>query len=43
MILRRILLVANTTQDSEEGSTVKYYNDGSMDNQTFNDSMNKNG
>ncbi|HEY6587826.1 MAG TPA: hypothetical protein VIY98_06000, partial [Nitrososphaeraceae archaeon] len=25
---------ANTTQDSEEGSTVKYYNDGSMDNQT---------
>jgi len=32
---------ANTTQDSEEGSTVEYYNDGSMDNQTFNDSMNK--
>ena len=32
---------ANTTQDSEEGSTVEYYNDGSMDNQTFNDSMTK--
>jgi hypothetical protein len=32
---------ANTTQDSEEGSTVEYYNDGSMDNQTFNDSMKK--
>ena len=32
---------ANTTQDSEEGSTVEHYNNGSMDNQTFNDSMNK--
>ena len=32
---------ANTTQDSEEGGTVEYYNDGSMDNQTFNDSMTK--
>jgi hypothetical protein len=31
----------NSTQDSEEGSTVEYYNDGSMDNQTFNDSMTK--
>jgi hypothetical protein len=32
---------ANTTQDSEEGSTVEYYNDGSMDSQAFNDSMKK--
>jgi len=32
---------SNTTQDSEEDSTVEYYNDGSMDNQTFNDSMSK--
>jgi hypothetical protein len=32
---------ANTTQDSEEGSSVEYYNDGSMDSQAFNDSMKK--
>jgi hypothetical protein len=32
---------ANSTQDSEEDSTVEYYNDGNMDNQAFNDSMTK--
>lgn len=31
----------NSTQDSEEDSTVEYYNDGNMDNQAFNDSMTK--
>jgi hypothetical protein len=31
----------NTTHDSEEDRTVEYYNDGSMDSQAFNDSMNK--
>ena len=30
---------ANSTQDSEEDSTVEYYNDGNMDSQAFNDSM----
>jgi hypothetical protein len=32
---------ANSTQDSEEDSTVEYYNDGNMDSQAFNDSMTK--
>lgn len=32
---------ANSSQDSEEDSTVEYYNDGNMDSQAFNDSMTK--
>lgn len=32
---------ANTTQDFEKYSTFEYYNDGNIDNQTFNDEMKK--
>ena len=32
---------ANTTQDFEKYSTFEYYNDGNIDNQTFNESMKK--
>jgi hypothetical protein len=32
---------ANSTQDSEEDSTVQYYNDGNMNSQAFNDLMTK--
>lgn len=32
---------ANSSQDSEEDSTVEYYNNGNMDSQAFNDSMSK--
>jgi hypothetical protein len=32
---------ANITQDSEKYSTFEYYNDGNIDNQTFNESMKK--